>query len=355
MLEIDGSHGEGGGQILRTSLSLSCLLQRPFRLFNIRKRRKKPGLMPQHLMCIHALKSISGAKVHGDSLHSAEIIFEPSEIKPGNYFFDIGTAGSTTLLFQAIIPPLIFSKSFSSITLKGGTHVPWSPAFDFIREVFLPILRLTGINVSATISSYGFYPKGGGEISVQIVPVQKITGICLTHRQEISTVEGISSVSNLSISIAERQKNAAVEFLARQGIKADIKTQQVKGLCRGTFIFLKTVAGTCIAGFSSLGERSKKAETVGDEAAAELIRYYFAGGCLDHHLADQLVLYLALARDRSSFTTSRITDHLLTNLGVTELFTGAKCSVKGSLNKAGSVHIDPSTGPFPLDSKPAEA
>src|SRR4030066_2302581 len=164
MIEIDGSFGEGGGQILRTSLSLSCLLKRHLRIFNIRRRRKKPGLMPQHLMGIRSLKLISNARVSGDSQGSIELLFEPGEVKAGDYFFDIGTAGSTSLLLQAILPPLIFAEHKSSLTLKGGTHVPFSPPFHYISKVFIPIMNKLGIKVKAAIESYGFYPKGGGKV-----------------------------------------------------------------------------------------------------------------------------------------------------------------------------------------------
>ncbi len=322
MLEIDGSFGEGGGQILRTALSLSCLLRKPFRLFNIRKGRRKSGLMPQHLTCVHALTLIAGAKVCGDEIGSSELIFEPGEPKPGDYFFDIGTAGSTSLLLQAILPPLVFANKESRITLTGGTHVPFSPPYHYISGVFIPMLSRLGIKIQASILQYGFYPKGGGRISVEVFSSAGAKGMSLINRGEVRKVSCISAVSDLPLNIANRQKEAVLRLLEQNNIAAEIETLQATSYSPGTFVFLESQANNCTAGFSSLGERGKKAETVGEEAARELLDYYSSDACLDPHLADQIVLYLAAAGSVSAFTTSRITDHLLTNLQVIEKFLG---------------------------------
>jgi RNA 3'-terminal phosphate cyclase (ATP) len=341
MIEIDGSYGEAGGQILRTALSLSCVLGKPFRMFNIRKGRSKPGLMPQHLMCVRALALICGASVRGDETGSMELIFISSKPEPGEYEFDIGTAGSTSLLLQAILPPLVFSKRKSSITLKGGTHVPFSPPFHYISEVFVPTLRRLGIVLNISAEGFGFYPKGGGKIRVEVLPSRGVNAINLVTRGEIEKICGISVVVNLPLSIAERQKNAAIETLSTHGLHAEIDLLGADSFGLGTFVFLKTEAAGCIAGFSSLGERGKKAEIVGREATEELIGYSHTDACLDPHLADQIVLYLAFADGPSSFTTSRITDHLLTNLWVIEKFAGLKYYIKGEKGKTGKVGIAP--------------
>jgi RNA 3'-terminal phosphate cyclase (ATP) len=345
MLEIDGSFGEGGGQVLRTSLSLSCLLIKPFRIFNIRTKRKKPGLMPQHLMGIRALKLISNAKVEGDSVGSTGLIFEPEEVKAGDYLFDIGTAGSTSLLLQAIILPLIFAKSRSSLSLKGGTHVPFSPPFHYIKEVFIPILKKLGIRIEAKIESYGFYPKGGGKVRVEIMPSGKIEGMSFLERGEIKKLRGVSGVGNLPLSIAERQKDAALKVIASQGLKAEIEPFSVSTYSQGTFIFLGTQTDNCLAGFSSLGERGKRAELVGEEAAKNFLNYYSTSACLDHHMADQIVLYLSIAKEESSFTTSEISNHLLTNLWVIEKLSDARYEVEGEMGKPGKITIYPSISP----------
>ncbi len=339
MIEIDGSFGEGGGQVLRTSLSLSCLLKKPFRILNIRKKRKRPGLMPQHLMGIQSLKLISDARVEGDSAGSTELLFEPKEVKAGDYFFDIGTAGSTSLLLQAILLPLIFAKNKSFLSLKGGTHVPFSPPFHYISQVFIPILHKLGIEVKAKIESYGFYPKGGGKVIVEIKPAEVIKSTNFLERGKIKGVHGFSGVGNLPLSIAERQRDAALKILASQGVEAEIETLSVPTPGQGTFIFLEALTDNCIAGFSSLGERGKKAEVVGEEAAHNFLDYYSTSACLDHHLSDQIVLYLSVARGESSFTTSEISGHLLTNLWVVEKFLGIHYRVEGEIGKPGRVTI----------------
>ncbi|MEW6675052.1 MAG: RNA 3'-terminal phosphate cyclase [Nitrospirota bacterium] len=337
MLEIDGSYGEAGGQILRTSLSLSCLLRKPFRMFNIRKGRKKPGLMPQHLTCVRAATLISDAKVKGDDEGSTELIFEPEEIKPGDYYFDIGTAGSTSLLLQSILPPLIFSKEKSSITLKGGTHVPFSPTFHYLSDVFVPMLSKLGVRLSLSIESYGFYPKGGGKIRADIMPAKDISGINLTDRGDIISIAGISGIGNLPLSIAERQRASVLKTLT--GFKVNIETIDVPTPGQGTFVFLRAETNTCITGFSSLGERGKRAEVVGEEVAKEFLEYYSTEACLDPYLSDQIMLYLAIAKGESSFTTSRISNHLLTNIWVIEKFLRVKYKVEGEKGLPGRIAI----------------
>ena len=339
MIEIDGSYGEAGGQILRTALSLSCLLDKPFRMVNIRKGRKNPGLRPQHLMCVRALGRISGAWTEGDYKGSTGLSFRPSEVRPGDYFFDIGTAGSTSLLLQSLLPPLIFTKKPSRVTLRGGTHVPFSPPFHYISEVFIPLLKILGITLDAAINTYGFYPKGGGEIHVNVMPAKNIRRINFADRGEIKTIRGVSAAANLPVSIAERQRESAVGILSEYGLSAVIEIMSVPSPGRGTFIFLMPESDNCFAGASSLGERGKKAEQVGEEAAGKFLDYYSCNACLDPNLADQIVLYLAIAGGESVFTTSSITNHILTNLWVMERFLGLKYTVEGEKGMPGKIII----------------
>jgi RNA 3'-terminal phosphate cyclase (ATP) len=383
MIDIDGSYGEGGGQILRTALSLSCLFKKPFRIFSIRKGRKKPGLMPQHLTCVRAAQLLSNAEVTGDQKGSTELIFSPKEVKSGDFFFDIGTAGSTSLVLQTIIPALVFSrgveipfkdsmenenppqspfakggfrgitgkvgdggllKQKSTITLKGGTHVPFSPSFHYLAVVFASFLKRVGIDIKFTIESYGFYPRGGGKVKADIFPARWIKPLRAMERGSILRLKGYSGVGNLPLSIAERQRNAMLERIYSQ-IKdlkcpGDIELLNVSTPGQGTFIFLQSESENSIAGFTSLGERGKRAEAVGEEAATEFFRYYSTGAALDPHISDQIVLYLSICRDESVFTTSCITEHTMTNLWVIGLFHGCRYFIEGETGKAGIVKIN---------------
>ena len=341
MFEIDGSFGEGGGQILRTALSLSACLGTPFSIKNIRKNRKKPGLMPQHLAGVRAMAAICEAHVEGASMGSIELYFQPAKSKPGTYRFDIGTAGATTLLLQTLLPPLIFAGAPSALVLTGGTHVPMSPPFDYIYDVFIPALKKLGVTIQASIESYGFYPKGGGRILVQVFPEHalRLRNIDFTHPPKVESIRGVSGVGNLPLNIAERQKTAAEHALASAGIPASIEAISVASFGPGTFIFLKPQGDPCLAGFSSIGERGKRAEKVGGEAANALIEYGATQACLDSHLGDQIALYLAMAPGASAFTTSCITQHLLTNLRVIQHFLAISYTIEGRPGEPGRVTI----------------
>ena len=353
MIEIDGSYREGGGQILRTALSLSCLFRKPFRICNIRKGRKKPGLMPQHLTAVRAAQLISGAEVIGNGTGSTELSFSPGEVRNGDFFFDIGTAGSTSLVLQTLIPAILFSQGKTSITLKGGTHVPFSPSHHYVEEVFVPFLQMLGITMHLSIESYGFYPKGGGKIRAEIFPAKPIRPLQAMERGEMLRLAGYSGVGNLPLSIAERQKNALAEKIHSQkilpipplpkggleGIPVNIELLNVPTPGQGTFAFLKSESEHSTAGFTSLGARGKKAETVGEEAAMEFLDYYSTGAALDSHISDQIVLYLSICKEGSEFTTSCITDHLLTNLWAIGLFHQFRYSVDGDVGQPGKVRI----------------
>lgn len=336
MIEIDGGLGEGGGQILRSALSLSALLGKPFRMFDIRRNRQRPGLMPQHLACVRAMATVSNARVHGDEIGSLELVFKPSGIRAGDYAFDIGTAGSTSLLLQCLLPALIFSPGRSSLTLSGGTHVPFSPPFQFVSEVFLPMLSRIGIQVRASISRYGFYPRGGGRISVVAEHCHAITSLRAVKRDEIHSLRIISGVANLPAAIAERQRDAVVRGLSPL-LEVKTETLSVPSFGKGTFLTLIAETSDTVAGFTALGERGKKAELVGEEAARAFEAYQRSGASLDRHLSDQIVLYLSLSREESSFSTAEVTNHLLTNLEVIRAFTAIAVAVEGEKGRPGRI------------------
>lgn len=345
MLEIDGSYGEGGGQILRTALSLSCLTGTPFSISNIRQGRHRPGLMPQHLAAVRAAQAVSAAELQGAEPGSTRLDFTPHALRGGAFSFDIGTAGAVTLVLQTLLPPLVRADRPSRVTLTGGSHVPASPSFHYLQQVFAPMLQRMGAELHLSIDAYGFYSRGGGRICAEIRPLRELQSLSIATPGELRRIAGCSGVCNLPASIAERQRTAALAALAdtfaEAHLPAEIDCITATGPGQGTFLFLRADTETVRAGFTALGARGKRAETVGTEAAEELGRHLSSGAALDPHLADQLVPYLALCRRESSFSTSRITRHLLTNLWVVGRFVALRFRVEGEEGQPGRVTIHP--------------
>jgi len=341
LIEIDGSYGEGGGQILRTALALSAILKKPFALFHIRSKRKNPGLQAQHLAAVEALAQITEAQTKGVKFGSQRIIFIPQKILSGIYQFEIKTAGSVTLLLQAIFLPLCLSKGISRATLIGGTHVQWSPSFHYFSEVVLPTLERIGVSARAALEKWGFYPNGGGRIQLTINPVRELKPVSLVDRGALKKIHGISAVSNLPSHVAERQKDQALRRIQSElQIDGEITIlDNVPSNGTGSFLFLLAEYERGLAGFSSLGVRGKPAEKVADEAIGSLKDYLASDGCIDAYLADQLVPFMALARGNSSLTTTRITEHLLASLWVTQRFLDVKISREGETGARGRVEF----------------
>ncbi len=341
LVAIDGSYGEGGGQILRTALALSAVLKRPLRVDHIRAGRKNPGLQPQHLKGVEALAQLTAGRAEGLKIGSERITFMPQEIIPGNYRFEVGTAGSVTLLLQALHLPLCLSTESSRLTLVGGTHVPWSPPFHYLQEVLLPSLRSMGISIGSALERWGWYPRGGGIAHVDIKPASELKPITLIDRGPLKRIRGISATSRLPSHVAERQKEYArkrIEKEFRVDVEIDIHLD-VPANGPGSFFFLRAECERAVAGFSSLGERGKRAEDVARQAVDSLKTYIEREGCIDPYLADQLIPFLSLAKGHSSFTTTEITDHLLTNLWIVQHFLGVKILRRGERGEPGRVDI----------------
>ncbi len=332
---IDGRHGEGGGQILRTALTLSALLNVPVKIDHIRGNRKKPGLRPQHLVAVNALAAITGARLDGARVDSTQLLFEPERVKAGNYRFHIGTAGSTGLVLQTLIPVLLFGNTSSHVQIMGGTHVPWSPPFHYLQSVFSPALKAMGGEVHLEILKWGWYPMGGGVVKASIYPTRGLKAIQYLHRGDLKDIQVLSAASNLPLHIAERQRDQALRRLEYLGIALHTSIENAPSPGQGTALFLPARFEGITAGFTSLGKRGKRAEAVADDACDELIEFLDSGRILDRHLADQLVLYMALAEGYSTFLTEKATEHLLTNIWVIEQFLTVAFEVEEDAGKIG--------------------
>lgn len=316
-IEIDGSHGEGGGQILRTSLSLSMTTGRPIVVSRIRARRKQPGLMRQHLAAVYAARDVCRAKVVGAELHSGTLRFEPGPIRPGSYQFAVGTAGSACLVLQTVLPALLTASGPSHLTLEGGTHNPLAPPFDFLNRVFLPAVNRMGPRVTAKLERYGFFPAGGGRFVVQVVPCKDLQSLRLLDAGDIRERSARSVVAKLPIHIAERELSVVRERLGWSEDECRIET--VDAQSPGNALLLEVMrepVGELAVGF---GERGVPAEKVAEDAAREMLDYLEAGVPVGRHLADQLLLPMALAGG-GTFRTLPLTAHALTNITVIEAF-----------------------------------
>lgn len=375
---IDGSYGEGGGQVLRTSLALAAITGRTVRIEHIRAGRKQPGLRPQHLTAVRAAAAVCGARLEGDELGSQTITFAPDgPVCPGTYVFDVadaargGSAGSVGLVLQTVLLPLLLPQSAQSpdcqqsaesyLLLRGGTHVAWAPSVFYLEHVFLPVLarmggRAPGVRASAGVqielTRWGFYPVGGGEIQVRIVGQTKpLRPIQLTGRGELVRIWGTAAVMNLPAHIPQRMANRAHNVLAEAGLKAQVEARRLRGNGPGAGIFLfaeyATPPGdeTIIAGFAAYGRKGLPAERVAEAACEELLSHHRSGAPVDPYLADQLVLPMALADGESRMHVSQVTQHLLTNIWVVRQFLAADCvdpthvHIEGELGSPGIVVI----------------
>jgi RNA 3'-terminal phosphate cyclase (ATP) len=324
MHKIDGSRGEGGGQILRTSLALSMVTGTPIRIVNIRARRAKPGLMRQHLTAVQAAARISNARVEGAAVGSREIAFTPSAVKPGDYHFAIGTAGSTTLILQTILPALILASGPTRLTLEGGTHNPQAPPFEFLDRAFLPILRRMGPAVDVTLERAGFYPAGGGRLSVTVTPAGELQGLDLLERGELLNRRGTVFLANLPAHIADREVQKLGELTSWDPTSFEIRHVDSAG--PGNAVLLELESENITEVFVAFGEVGVSAEAVAEKAVREMRSYLAANVPVGEHLADQLLLPLALAGS-GSYRTSPLSLHARTQIGLIPEFLGVRIGV----------------------------
>ncbi|HII07703.1 MAG TPA: RNA 3'-terminal phosphate cyclase, partial [Methanotrichaceae archaeon] len=306
MIEIDGSFGEGGGQIVRTAVALSAVTGDPVRITRIRDGRSKPGLSPQHVTAILALAKVTNAKTEGVKPRSPEVLFQPGEIRGGRYEIDIGTAGSITLLMQCLLPALVRADSPTTLIVRGGTDVKWSPTIDYLSHVALFAFAEFGVKSCLSCARRGYYPRGGGVATLEVVPGDLKRADLLAFEPE--RVEGVSHSSNLPEHVAQRQSEAALEVLERSGFETKIRCETETVPSTGSGITLWSGR----KGVSALGERGLRAEKVGAFAAEDMVAELRSKAAVDRHLADQLVPYLALAG--GSYTAPEISRHASTNI-----------------------------------------
>ncbi len=321
MIIINGSYGEGGGQILRSSLALSMITGQAIEIRNIRCGRPKPGLRPQHLTCVKAAASVCGARLEGAELSSPRLIFIPDKVKPGHYSFAIGTAGSVMLVFQTVLLPLALSHSASEVTLVGGTHVPWSPCFHYIDRVFRPAVSAMGLSFEMELEKWGYYPKGGGIVRTRILPSKELSAFKPAfQREEKVRIKAISATARLPDHVRKRQSAQAKSVLEGRGVKVEIEEMEGSATCPGSLLFCWISDQERYGGFIGLGARGKPAEKVADEAVSGLLAFLDSGAACDKYLSDQILLPAVLAGGESHWSTNSITSHLHTNVWVSECF-----------------------------------
>jgi RNA 3'-phosphate cyclase len=336
MIKIDGSHGEGGGQIVRTALAMSALLQKAVEITNIRQGRSQPGLKAQHLTCLKALQQLCGAKFNEVDIGTTHLRFIPGEIKARKVEVDIGTAGSITLLLQSLLVPCFFAGHATTLKITGGTSGKWQMPFDYFNNVFIPQLRKYA-EISTSLNKRGYYPKGGGLVEIKINPLFSLGNksqapkINLAEQGNMLQVKGIShaSIDLQDANVAERQAESAKLALSGLGCNVDIRSEYCNTLSTGTGICLWAVfAGQqepdlinpVILGSDVIGEKGKPAEEVGSSAAKKLIDEIDSGAAVDENLADNLIPFLALFGGR--IKVSKISSHAKTNIYVAEQFLG---------------------------------
>ncbi len=329
MIFIDGSIGEGGGQILRTALGLSLVTGEPFTIENIRAGRSKPGLLRQHLTAVEAAEKIGRARVEGNTIGSQKLSFYPEEVIPGDYHFAVGTAGSATLVLQAILPVLIIADAPSTIVIEGGTHNPFAPSFDFLKMVFVPVLKQMGVDVELTLHRHGFYPAGGGKIEAKITPTKKIKPISLLERGKLKRLKARSIFAQIPGNVATREIAVAKKIFLLEDVQTEI-FQVMDSQGPGNIFTIGVDSENITEMFVGFGELRKSAEFVAHEAIEQVQKYLQTDVPVGSYLADQLLIPFALAKG-GEFRTAAMSGHFTTNLEIIKTF--LDCSIKISKDK----------------------
>ena len=340
MIKIDGSTLEGGGELLRTALALSTITGKSFEAFNIRKAREQPGLKAQHLFCIKALEQLCSAKTRFAELGSEKLIYEPSKISSSKLSINIGTSGSISLLLQSLLLPCMFSEKKLTINIIGGTSGKWSTPYDFLANIIIPQIRRYFEKIDIKLIRRGYYPKGGGEIEIKIIPLKNKTNLPFFDSIEQGEIVQIKGISNASkdleqANVAERQTSAAKVLLSEFKVPVSIQSEYSDSLSTGSEITLWAIftkdknelsqKNPILLGSDVLGEKGKKSEIVGKEAAEKLIKEINSKAPIDLHAADSLIPFLAIAKGR--IKVSEITLHTKTNIWVCEQFLDVKFEI----------------------------
>jgi RNA 3'-terminal phosphate cyclase (ATP) len=344
MFEIDGSFGEGGGQVLRTSVALAAVLEKEIRVFNIRAGRAEPGIRPQHMTGVKAAAQLSSAEMKGFEVGSTELVFKPGKLRSGHFAFDVGTAGSITLVLQTIMPILAFAPGKVTVEVTGGTDVKWSPPIDYVDFVVIPLLRTIGYSAVVECLKRGHYPKGGGIVRLTALGVHGLGPMISKSRGSILPVGGVSHSVGLPKHVAARQAIGAIKRitdakLSRTDFLLDAnENASFLSPGSGILVYAKTATDN-ILGADSLGERGKPAERVGETAGELLVEEVASGAALDRHMGDMIIPYLILAEGTSEVTISRVTQHTRTNAKVAEWLTGKKIDLEGELDRPGKLRV----------------
>lgn len=325
LIEIDGAMGEGGGQVLRSSLALSIVTQTPFRILRIRANRSKPGLLRQHLTAVHAAAAICNAEVQGASMRSTELTFRPGPLEAGAYRFAVGTAGSANLVLQTVLPPLMLADDASELILEGGTHNPNSPPFHFLAECVAPQLRKMGVGIDLALERWGFYPAGGGRIRATILPADPLEALHLEERGPVRRIEVDAVVANLKPQIAQRELLAVSNALSLT--RRYLNQKDVESDGPGNVLIARCHCDPVTAVFSAFGRRGVPADRIGQELADQVDAWRSLDVPVGEHLADQLLLPIALA-GQGSFVTGPPSLHTTTNIDVIDQFLGRRFQVE---------------------------